>query len=273
MPWSGYWGGSWSGGGSPGYAFAIAQARAVGARAVRVTFTRAPLFDSPIGRYDAANLQRWELVRQDTGKAVPLLGVRPSSDGNALAVELLMSDPFASSPLVVYELTANQIKSATGLMIVDPLTVEFFGMPGIREVIERPRPLLDLFNPQVDRDTLRGALQVGTDGDYVLQEGPSLIRKLIVRRLTTALDEYYHLTGKAYGAGVMPKGLLRAADLVTLQRQLENECVKEAEVLSASVSLTLHSSGRLDIRASLTLRANQQLTVQFPFNPQAGFNG
>lgn len=273
MPWSGYWSGGWSGGSSPGYAFAIAQARAVGARAVRVTFTRDPLFTSPIGRYDAANLQRWVLVRQDTGKAVTMLGVRPSSDGNPLAVELLLSDPFANSPLIVYELTANQIKSESGLMIVDPLTVEFFGMPGQREVVERPRPLLDLFNPQVDRDTLRGALQVGTDGDYVLQEGPSLIRKLIVRRLTTALDGYYHLAGQGYGAGLMPKGLLRAADLVILRTQLENECVKEQEVLAASVSLTLQSSGRLDIHASLTLRPNQQLTVQFPFNPQAGLNG
>lgn len=273
MPWGSSWGSHWAGGASPGYAFAIAQVRAVGARAVRVTFTRDPLFESPIGRWDAANLQRWELVRQDTGRAVPLLGVRPSSDANPLSVELVLSEPFATSPLIVYELTVNEVKSASGQMITEPLTVDFFGMPGIREVVERPRPLLDLFNPQVERDALRGALQVGSDGDYVLESGPGLIRKLVVRRLLTALDEFYHLAGQGYGAGLAPKNLLRPADLVTLRTQLENEIAKEPEVQTSSVSLSLHSSGKLDIRASLVLRStNQQLTVQFPFNPQAGLN-
>lgn len=273
MPWAGYWGSRWAGGAVPSYAFALAAVCAVGARAVRVTFTRDPLFASPIGRYDAANLQRWELTRQDTGRAVPLLGVRAVA-GEPLSIELVLSEPFASSPLIVYELEANELKSASGLLMTDPTSAEFFGMPGIREVIERPRPLIDLFNPQVDRDLLRGALQVGTDGDYTHEQGEGLLRKLIVRRLLTALDSYYHLADQNYGAGLDAKALLRPSDLLVLRTQLQNEVVKEPEVAAANVVLTLQpADNRLDIRVTATLRTNQQLTVQFPFNPQAGFNG
>jgi hypothetical protein len=260
MPWAGQWAGRWAGGAFVGM-FAFSAVRAVGARAVRVTFTREPLFLSPIGRYDAGNAQRWSVVRQDTQREISLLGVR-SVPGDPFSVELLLSEPFASSSLVVYEVTGSQIHDATGLTLVDPSSAEISGMPAIREVIERPRPLLDLYNPQVDRQALRGALQVGTDGDYVLEGGESLLRKLIVRRLLTVLDTYYHLAGSGYGAGLQVKNLIRPSDLVVLRTQLENEVAREPEVASARVALSLSAVGRLDISVALTLRTTgQQITL------------
>jgi hypothetical protein len=272
MPWGSLWGSLWGGGASPGSGFAMNSVRAVGSRVARVSFTREPLFLSPIGRYDASNLQRWELVRQDTGRSLSMLGTRAVA-GDVFSIEILLSEPFASSPLIVYELTANQVKSTTGLMIVDPLTIAFFGMPGIREVIERPRPLIDLFNPQTGRDALRGALQMGTGGDYLHEQGTSLLRKLVIRRILTAIDEFYHLSGQGYGAGLDAKRLFRPGDLVVLRTQLQNEIVQEAEIAAADVSLSQKPSGQLDVLVSLTLRTNQQLTIQVPFNPQAGFSG
>lgn len=267
MAWGAGWAGQWSGGAAPGSAFAFSAVRATGARAIRVTFTREPVFLSPIGRYDAGNVQRWTLTRQDTGRVIPLLGISPVS-GDSFSVELVMAEPFASSPLIVYELVASQILATTGVFLVDPSTAELAGMPQVRDTTERPRPLVDLYNPQVDRQALRGALQVGTNGDYVLEDGVGLLRKLIVRRLLTAIDEYYHLAGTSYGAGLQPKQLLRPGDLVVLRTQLEAEVLREPEVAGASLSLALATNGRLDVRASILLRTtNQSLTLSFPFEP------
>jgi hypothetical protein len=241
----------------------------VGARTLHVTFTRDPLFDSPIGRYDASNLQRWVVTRDDTGRALPMLAVR-QVDEDALSVEILFSEPFANSPLITYTVEAEGIHSASGDLLVDPRELSFAGMPGVRAAVDQARPLLDLFNPQVDRDVLRGSLQVGTDGDYEKHGGVGLLRKLIVRRITTAIGEFYHLADTDYGAGLQPKQLFRPGDLVVLRTQLQNEIVKEPEVADSDVSLSLRASGRLDIRASIALRTGQNLTVEFPINPQLG---
>lgn len=270
MPWSGSWAGYWSGGPTPGTVFSLASARAVGARTLRVTFTHEPLYQSPIGAYDAGNLEHWLLVREDTSRAVPLLGTRQVS-GDALSLDLLLAEPFASSALTLYRVTASHLLSALGQALVDPTSLEVYGMPGVREVASRPQPLLDVFNPQTAGDRINGALQLGTDGDYQLESGTQLLRKLVVRRLLTALGEYYHLADTDYGAGLQPKELLRPSDLVVLRARLELQLLREPEFSKATVSLTLESSGELDVRSVLVMKqSGQQLTVQFPLNPSGG---
>ncbi len=268
MGWGGSWGGFWAGG--PVGAFTLAAARAVGARAVRVTFTRQPLFSSPIGLFDASNLLNWTLTRIDTGRRVPMLGVRAVAD-DLLSVELVLSEPFASSFLIEYLVQASTIMSADGLMLVDPSGAEFAGMPALREVVDRPRPLVDLKNPQTGRATLNGALSVGTSGDYDQESGEPLTRKLVYRRIVTALNEYYHLAGTGYGAGLTPKRILRAGDLVVLRTQLEAQILQEPEFSSVTVLLTLQRTGRLDVQTKLKIKnVNQQVTLNFPINPTGG---
>lgn len=267
--WGSYWGGSWAGGPTRG-AFVVLEAAAVGARVVRVTFSQVPLWHTPIGRYDAASLERWALERLDTGRSLPLLGTRLTLE-DAFAVELLLAEPFLESSLLAYRVTANQLHSASGNLLVGPASADFFGMPSAREVLERQRPLVDLLNPQTSGTRLNGSLQVGTDGDYALESGDGLIRKLIVRRILTALDEYYHLADTNYGAGLSSKQLLRPGDLIVLRTQLEAQISQEPGLTSVSVALSLARSGRLDVSVSAAVvTTGAQVSVQFPLNPSGG---
>lgn len=267
MPWGSYWAGAWAGAPALG-AFYLLGAAPSGARSLRVTFSQQPLWRSSIGRYDSANLERWELERVDTGRAVPLLGTRYVS---AFVVELLMAETFAVSPLITYRITANQIHSESGNALVAPDSLEFAGMPTLREDFERARPLVDLFNPQTSGTRLNGALQVGTDGDYTLESGAALLKKLVVRRILTGLDEYFHLSGQGYGAGLSAKRLMRTGDLIILKTQLEAQIALEPEVVQATVALELKRSGELDVRCSLTPRSTgQQITLQLALNPNGG---
>lgn len=268
--WGSLWGTLWAGGASSSETFTLASVRAVGARVVRVTFTSEPLYSSPIGRYDAGNLERWQITREDTGRSIPLLGTRAVAD-DPLSIELLLAEPFRQSSLLVYDVVSNDIRSVAGEPLSSPTRLTLFGMPALVQLVQAARPLLDLRNPQVNGQSFNGSLSVGTSGDYDHESGASLLKKLIYRRVLTAVGEFYHLADTNYGAGLQPKQLFRVGDLVVLRTQLELQIAAESDIAAAAVSLGLGADGRLDVGVKArTKKTGQQIDVSFPLNSSGG---
>lgn len=263
MPWGTIWGTSWGAGLGSAGSFFVVRARAVSSRAVRVTFSTAPSFGSPIGVHDAANLANWTIENLDTGALLELLATRGVL-GDPLSVEIITNTPFVS-PLVTYEVTAVDIQSDAGASLTIPDSATFPGMPAVLELQQAAPPLVDLYNPQSSPNRLNGSLIVGTDGDYTLESGGSLLKKLIYRRLLTAVGEYYHLADQNYGLGLEAKQMIRPGDLANLRTRILAQVTQEPEVAAADVSLELKSNGRLTVGTKLQVkRTGQQVSFTFP---------
>ena len=264
MAWGIGWGLGW-GAALPSTPFSILRARARTGRSVRVTFTVPPLFVSPAGEHDASNLDNWSLARLDPGGDAPGLLAARAVAGDPQSIELVLVEPYATSELAQYRITGSNLWSAALDPLGDPSSADFLGMPTVVASVRATQPLADLKNPQTSPTRLNGALVVGPSGDYLEESGVSLIKKLIFRRLLTARDEYYHLAGTDYGAGLGPKQIFRPADLIVLRTQLEAQVLREAEVAAVSIDLALTSSGELTVGVRARLRSSdQQLSFQFP---------
>ena len=263
--WGTGWGGSSTAGAGPLAPFHVVSAQATSSQSFSVTFSKNPVVQTPIGATDASNLANITLTRLDTGAVIPLLagGAVP---GDPLTVEYLMLAVFPST-LITYETASANLVSEFGEILADPKTAQFNGMPSSALPAVTLRPLLDYFNPQAAAGLINGGLEVGSNADYALEGGVSLMRKLIIRRILTAQAEFYHLADQPYGLGVEPKQIYTAADLIQFRRQLEKEVVKEAEIDSVKVRLTLKTSHELDIQVSARLKTiDQQITISLPID-------
>ena len=81
--------------------------------------------------------------------------------------------------------------------------------------------------------------KIGRDGDYLLEEGENLVRKLIIRRLITRPGEFFHLPD--YGIGLRIKEPL-PGQIASLKKQIEQQAELEPEVESAVASLSFSNS-------------------------------
>jgi hypothetical protein len=66
--------------------------------------------------------------------------------------------------------------------------------------------------------------------------------KLLLRRLTTSPGAFAHLDPASYGVGLRSKEPLPSADLFRLRALIQQQVMREPEIESASVQLTLDSS-------------------------------
>ena len=98
-----------------------------------------------------------------------------------------------------------------------------------------------------------GALQIGADGDYTLQQGAALVRKLIIRRLITRPGEFYHLPD--YGLGLRVKEPVPGS-IITLRGEIERQVELEPEVESALAKVSFSPTNNiLTIQLQVVLKA------------------
>jgi len=102
----------------------------------------------------------------------------------------------------------------------------------------RRRPIgYDLRNDATASDTqFGGTLVITSGGDYALQGGYDLLRKLIFRRLTSATGAFFHLP--KYGAGLRVKEPPSASGLGQMKRLVEDQVRQEREVKSVSAQVS-----------------------------------
>ena len=99
--------------------------------------------------------------------------------------------------------------------------------------------------PSADGTAIGGTLVINSAGDYELESGAPLLKKLIIRRLITKPGGFFHLPG--YGVGIGTKELLPAANLIKLRADVLKQVRREKEVSKASVQLTLSTQNKLTI--------------------------
>ena len=274
MSWGASWGRRWGGGqAETAVAFAIESARAHGSNSFRVTFTKQPLFNSPIDPGDASRLSNWVLARTDAAQRLTLMTTR-SVIGQPNVVEFIIAERWPSF-LAEYSITGSAALLAVDAQesIMTPAAATFLGAPAAAPATEQDtRGEVDIYNPQDIPDQLNGGLVVGSDGDYQKERGLTLLKKKIQRRIFTAQNEFLHLSDRVYGLGVRAKGFFRPADLAEFQRQLQMEVLAEPEVIEAAVLVVLAVGGTMTI----TVRARTNfgpLELDLPVAGLAGAQG
>lgn len=246
----------WGGSNVASAVFYVAKVAAATNRAIDVTFTIAPKVVTPIGAGDALNLANWTVVDVMTGVASTVLAI---ASVGPLTVRLTLMGPMNRSH--DYLVTASTaLVSAAGYPITTPRTGTILGMAQRRA--KQARTLVDVRNPQTDSPN-GGALVTTSAGDYDTEDGLAMLRKLVFRRLTTAVGGFYHLPG--YGFGIDVSIPYPSSQLYTLKSAIEREVRQEPEIARADASLTITPDGVLTVSIAATLvRNNQAVALQYP---------
>lgn len=243
------WGGSVKGTG-----IHVVSARALSTRQVEVVLSDAAQHIANTVPGDALNPATWTVQRLDTTAFL-----------NVVSVEVVTASTYVltciqnfGSVMVTHRVGSTTLLDAAGGVVRSPQSADFLGILAAdvvsidAAVAVRRLAARDLANPPATTAVaVGGTLQILSGGDYASVTGAELVRKLIIRRLTTIPGEFFHLP--TYGGGVKVKEPISPGDLVALKATIEAQVLKEPEVQSASASLSLSADGVLTevVRAKL----------------------
>ena len=107
---------------------------------------------------------------------------------------------------------------------------------------------------------------INSGGDYELESGQPLLRKLILRRLTTPRGGFFHLPD--YGIGLGVKDLLPDTSLLQLRADIFRQVEREPEVAEADVQLLLGSQNDLTVNVKGRLSSSGSFSFSFPVTPR-----
>lgn len=261
------WGTAWGGSDDLLSGFWVEAAYATSSKSFIVVYSVRPTFLSPIGSGDASNLSNVVLTNLENNATVLLLASR-AVPGNINAVEYILLSSFVQHSNG-YNVTVANLVGYLGETLVEPKSAMFSTLPATALPIRQRRPLLDLLNPQTSGELINGGLINGSNGDYSKESGVSLMRKLVIRRIITARDAFYHLNGLNYGFGIKPKEFLSATDLIILRTRMAEEVANEPEISLTSISLELANAGILTVHVQALLKqTGQQISLSIPL-PQS----
>lgn len=239
------------------------NAYAVADRVVRVFLSKEPRHVSVLAAGDALNPRSWTVLDLGTGKPMTTLAVRPGPLFLVWDIYLLQKfQRFGNE----YRIKSDNLRDGLGALINTPKQFDF---QGCKEEIPAPKAsatMFDIANPPFDgSDGMGGTLTVGSSGDYNLEAGLVLLKKLIIRRLSTAPGAFFHLTD--YGVGIQVKVPLSIPDLVSLKAEVQRQIAREPEVDAAQVSLRMREDGTLIVAVKAKLTGQQQAistTLEIP---------
>lgn len=231
-------------------ALSIANVHARSETSVRVTLTRGARAVRSTATGDALNPRTWRVVRSD-GLVYVVLSVADVPAAVAHTVfELLLLQQLGPAG-VTHTLSSSALVDPEGLLITAPKSVDFEGCAASVPVAALGNDSVDLAKPQI-ADGMGGAVfTVGTAGDYDVEAGMPLLRKLFVRRLTTATGGFVFLPG--YGLGIRLKAPFGTADLSRLKAEAQRQLALEPEVERVQVSLRMSSDGVLRVMLAAKL--------------------
>lgn len=241
----------------------VASAWAISTHAVRVTLTGEPKHIDQFAPGDALNAATWTVVNLTTGR--PLV-VALAEMHDALSVDITTIDALGDH-LETLEVTAVDLVSIDGLLAESPLSATFLGVVQTVDPIDvaqqdfRDR---DIANPpfQISRELGHaGTLVFGSDGDLDTESGEALVRKLVLRRMTTRRGAFPHLP--TYGLDLAEKEPLpNGGDLVAFLRDVEVQAKQEPDVETALAKGSMDRSGVLIIALSLEITGGAVVNVR-----------
>lgn len=169
--------------------------------------------------------------------------------GSTRAVDLVTDRPLSHYP-TRYTLRCNDIYDGAGVLFINVLTTEFYGL---QSAFEKPVPetfavggTRDFANPSgkaalfdplpVIDDLNLGTFPYGDDGDYGHDEGIENLRKRVIRRAIVALGGFVWLQGYGVGIGKEGKKLNSASRRERIRARYELQLLEEPDVRNAKVS-------------------------------------
>lgn len=226
---------------------ALKSALAVSTNEVDVSLTNLALSSSPFFAGDALNPLTWTVVRDDTGAAFTVVSV---TQVQPTVFRLLVLEQFGSVA-VTHTVSSTTLKDQGGNTLIPPTHVDFLGLADVQTtlspLVQNLSGVQDIANPQnPSQQWFAGTLQLTGSGDYKLESGPTLLRKLILRRLVTTPGDFFHLP--AYGVGIRVKEPIPASNLGKLKSKIEQQVLQEPEVKTATASVTLDTNGVLTVK-------------------------
>ncbi len=227
----------------------IARAVAVSTHEVDVEVTRLVQDNSPILPGDALNPATWSVVRQDTGAAFNIVSV--TQVGTRVYRVLVLE---ALGPVsVVHTIASAKLLDMAAQLISSPRSADFLGLVDEQvstldaALASRRVQVRDYANAPVAASPFEGGtLQLDPGGDYKTETGVPLVKKLILRRLSSAPRDFFHLPD--YGIGLNVKGRIPTSDLVKLKGEIERQVLLEPEVETCDVRLLLMPENTLMVQ-------------------------
>lgn len=248
-----------------GFAYPIAGAVAVAINTVEVTFEDPPLATSPIAPGDALNPDSWVVKRLDTGAAYDVMAVVQKSP---TVFDVVLYEPLAPAS-ILHQVDASGILTTSGDQIVLPATATFAGCLSDatstqdREAASRKFVLRDLANPPTPAglNSVGGVRVINASGDYADESANALVKKLVLRRLTTRPGGFFHLPN--YGLGLNEKEPISAVDLPARQKNIEDQIKREPEVDQVKATLLIDPANSIvTLRLQIRTTTGAQLTVE-----------
>lgn len=248
---------------------AIESAVAINTKTVQVTLNREAQVIASTVAGDALNPATWVIQRLDTGFFFSVLSIVQISP---LVFNVSVLQDFGPSS-VTHRILSTTLLASEGSPIAGPPLnqADFAGLLSVAAKDERARAnqrinaVQDVANPPFptvgDNTTIGGTLQIDSSGDYRLESGAPLLRKLIIRRLTTPVGGFYHLPD--YGVDLGVKKLLPAANLIKLRADINRQVQREPEVETSDVQLELGSDNDLTVRVKALLSFGEPLDFSF----------
>lgn len=241
----------------------LASAFALDTNTVRVTLTAPALAESGFAVGDAMNPGTWALTRLDTNVSLTVLAVRAVASDT---FDVRVLEPLADS-LTSHRLQSTTLLSTTGVLIGPTNSVTFVGVLDadfsrpVAATTSRRYPSKDIANPPFPSGstTIAGGFVINSSGDVAMEEGAPLVRKLILRRLTTARGAFFHLPN--YGVGLALKEPVQGTgDMMRFKKRIEQELLQEPEIAKVSVGLEQRpAEGIMIVRVAATLKNTGQV--------------
>jgi hypothetical protein len=244
----------------------LRKAAAVSTREVDVTVSNLVQDNSPFLAGDALNPATWLLQRLDSAVYLHVVAVQQVS---TYTYRLLTLEEFGPVR-VTHRVSSTTLKDVAGAPIVSPRSADFLGL--LDEATKHPIPasnsVQDIANPQLPQvNWAAGTLQLDAAGDYKLETGAQLLRKLILRRLFSFPGDFFHLP--SYGIGIRVKEPVPPSKLASLKTQIEQQCLQEREVAQVSAAVTLASNGVLTVTVRAKMRPTGE-TLEIGFKAKDG---
>lgn len=250
----------------------ISGARAISTREVQVDVSNLVQDNSPFLAGDALNPNTWTVQRQDT---LAFLHVVSVTQTGTYQYTLLTLEEFGSVS-VTHTVSSNTLLDLVGNLITTPRSADFLGVTdedkdSLQDILaKRQVAAVDIANPQFPQEVyFAGTLQLDAGGDYRLESGPQLTRKLMLRRMMSTPRDFFHLPD--YGIGFRLKEPIPITDLGKMKTRTEQQLLREPELQTVLATIIQDSNGMLSVRVrAVERKTGQSIEVGFSPGQQAG---
>jgi len=236
----------------------LKKADVLSTREVLVEVSNLVQDNSPFLAGDAMNPATWQVQRLDTLDFLHVVGVTQAA---TFKYVLLCMEEFGSVA-VTHRVSTSTLLDVSGAPLNTPRRQDFLGIldedkASVEAVLAKQRlASRDIANPHgptEEEGFFAGTLQLDGAGDYRLETGAALVKKLILRRLISRPRDFFHLP--QYGIGLRVKEPIPAADLGRLKTDIEAQCRMEPEVSDVRATLTQDAARNfLVVRIKATLK-------------------